>query len=400
MIAPMIALGDVLADIRPGFASGDDLTEGVFQVRMNNLSREGALLLDKRRRVSPQSKHVDQSLLQPGDVLFNATNSPELVGKTALFSGCDEPVVISNHFIRLRTCGRRLDSRYLTRWLQREFQRGFFRAKCKQWVNQATFGRDRLVEMRIPLPPMEEQRRIARVLDAADALRSKRRMVIARLDSLTQAVFIDMFGDPVTNPLEWRDDRVLADVADVRSGITKGRKTGSAPLTSVPYLAVVNVQDGHIQLDPLKSIDATAAEIENYAVRCGDILLTEGGDPDKLGRGAVWHGQVEPCIHQNHVFRVRLTADSMAAEFLSHLLASQRGKRYFLGMAKQTTGIASINMTQLRAFPLLEPPRATQDEFLNLIYSVQVARASADRSAEQLDALFASLQQRAFRGEL
>lgn len=250
------------------------------------------------------------------------------------------------------------------------------------------------------LPPIEEQRRIAAVLDAADELRAKRRTAIAKLDSLTQAIFIDMFGDPVRNPRGWRDDRVLADVAEVRSGITKGRKTGSAPLTSVPYLAVVNVQDGHIQLDPLKLIDATATEIERYAVHRGDILLTEGGDPDKLGRGAVWRGQIEPCIHQNHVFRVRLAADSMTPEFLSHLLASQRGKRYFLRMAKQTTGIASINMTQLRAFPLLEPPRAAQDEFLSTISSVQAARASADRSAEQLDALFASLQQLAFRGEL
>ena len=257
-----------------------------------------------------------------------------------------------------------------------------------------------VADIEIPLPPLEEQTRIAAVLDAADALRAKRRQAIAKLDSLTQAIFIDMFGDPVTNPLEWRDDRVLADVAEVRSGITKGRRTGSAPLTSVPYLAVVNVQDGHMQLDPLKSIDATAAEIEKYAVYRGDILLTEGGDPDKLGRGAVWHGQVEPCIHQNHVFRVRLAADSMTPEFLSHLLASQRGKRYFLRMAKQTTGIASINMTQLRAFPLLEPPRAPQDEFLSRISSVQAARALADRSADQLDTLFASLQQRAFRGEL
>ena len=257
-----------------------------------------------------------------------------------------------------------------------------------------------LASFEIPLPPVEDQRRIAAILDAADVLRVKRLQAIAKFDSLTQAVFIDMFGDPVTNPLEWRDDQVLADIADVRSGITKGRKTGSARLTSVPYLAVVNVQDGHIRLDPIKSIDATAAEIEKYAVHRGDILLTEGGDPDKLGRGAVWHGQVEPCIHQNHVFRVRLVADSMTPEFLSHLLASQRGKRYFLSMAKQTTGIASINMTQLRAFPLLEPPRAAQDEFLNRISSVRAASTPADRSAKHLDALFGSLQQRAFRGEL
>ena len=386
--------------MRPGFASGDDLADGIFQIRMNNVSREGELLLDKRRRVPPDGKQVSVSVLSPGDVLFNATNSPDLVGKTAVFTGCDEPTVFSNHFIRLRALEHQLDPRYLARWLQREFGRGYFKAKCKQWVNQATFGPDRLVEMQIPLPPLKEQRRIAAVLDAAVALRTMRLRALATLDNLTQAIFIDMFGDPVANPLGWRDDRVLADVAEVRSGITKGRKTGHASLTSVPYLAVVNVQDGFIELDPLKSIDATTAEIEKYALSAGDILLTEGGDADKLGRGAVWNGQVEPCIHQNHVFRVRLVSEDMTPEFLSRLLASQRGKRYFLRMAKQTTGIASINMTQLRGFPLLEPPRAAQDEFLDRLSCVGETEARLKHSASQLNALFAALQQRAFRGEL
>ena len=171
-------------------------------------------------------------------------------------------------------------------------------------------------------------------------------------------------------------------------------------MTSIPYLAVVNVQDGFIALDPLKSIDATADEVDKYSLHRGDILLTEGGDPDKLGRGAVWYRQIEPCIHQNHVFRVRLVDDQMTPEFLSRLLASPRGKRYFLRMAKQTTGIASINMTQLRAFPLLEPPRAIQEEFLTRLARVQEAEAAFQLSLEQLDTLFASLQQRAFRGEL
>ncbi len=292
---------------------------------------------------------------------------------------------------------RSLDPRYLWNWISfgaHELSARARGATFKQ-VNKAD-----LAGWNIPLPLIEEQRRIAAVLDAAEALRAKRRQALERLDSLTQAIFIDMFGDPVSNPWGWRDDRVLADVSEVRSGITKGRKTGSDPLTAVPYLAVANVQDGFIQLEPLKSIEATGAEISKYSLQIGDIVLTEGGDPDKLGRGAVWNGQVDPCIHQNHVFRVRLIDDSMTPEFLSRLLGSHRGKRYFLRMAKQTTGIASINMTQLRAFPLLEPPRAAQDEFLNRLLRIQEVEATIQHSRKQLDVLFASLQQRAFRGEL
>ena len=338
-----------------------------------------------------------RQLIATGDVLVSTVRpnlnavayvDPDLDGATA-----------STGFCVLRPRPNELDGRYLFHWVRT----GQFIGRLLQRATGASYPAvsDKIVTAApIPLPPIEEQRRIAAVLDAAEALRTKRRLTLTKLGTLTQATFIDMFGDPVANPFGWRDDRVLADVADVRSGITKGRKTGSASLTPVPYLAVVNVQDGYIQLDPLKSIEATAAEIEKYALQIGDILLTEGGDPDKLGRGAVWHGQVEPCIHQNHVFRVRMVDDNMMPEFLSRLLASQRGKRYFLRMAKQTTGIASINMTQLRAFPLLEPPRATQDEFLSRISCVQAVEGSIKRSLVQLDALCAAIQQRAFRGEL
>ena len=178
------------------------------------------------------------------------------------------------------------------------------------------------------------------------------------------------------------------------------RKTGDAQLTTGPYLAVVNVQDGFIEMEPLKSIDATDKELERYRLVHGDILLTEGGDPDKLGRGAVWTAPVDPCIHQKHVFRVRVTDEKVTPEFLSRLLGSTRGKRYFLRMAKQTTGIASINMTQLRNFPILEPPLSLQKEYLSRTADVDQQRALVDRSATELDQLFASLQQRAFRGEL
>ena len=250
------------------------------------------------------------------------------------------------------------------------------------------------------LPPLPEQRRIAAILDQADALRAKRREALAQLDRLAQSVFVEMFGDPVSNPMNWPESHVLGDVAEIVSGITKGRKISSSATRSVPYLAVANVQDKALNLAVVKEIEATEDEISRYALKKNDLLLTEGGDPDKLGRGTLWNDELPECIHQNHVFRVRLTHGEVHPLFLNWLVGSQRGKKYFLRSAKQTTGIASINMTQLRGFPLFMPPLAMQEAFAARIHAVEVQRQAHRAALAELDALFASLQHRAFRGEL
>ena len=205
-----------------------------------------------------------------------------------------------------------------------------------------------LKSLSIPLPPLGEQERIVKLLDEADALRKLRAEADRRLGELVPALFYEMFG---TTTLPYVP---LADVAEVVSGVAKGGRKSSG-LVEIPYLRVANVQDGHLVLDEVKTITVSEEEGQRYLLKHGDVLLTEGGDPDKLGRGTVWRGEVPDCIHQNHIFRVRPTA-SARAEYLSAIIASERGKRYFLRAAKQTTGIATINMTQLKAFPVLVPP--------------------------------------------
>ncbi|NVN90154.1 MAG: restriction endonuclease subunit S [Desulfuromonadales bacterium] len=252
----------------------------------------------------------------------------------------------------------------------------------------------------INLPSLPEQRRIAAALDKAEELRAKRRSTLALLDEYNQSIFIEMFGDTVTNPKGWSETISLGEVADIVSGVTKNGKLNGKVTREIPYLAVVNVQDKSLNLSVVKSIEATEAEINRYRLQKGDLLLTEGGDPDKLGRGTLWNEELPECIHQNHIFRVRLTTDKIHPFFLNWLVGSQRGKKYFLRSAKQTTGIASINMTQLRGFPLLLPPVALQHEFARRIAAVEILKASHRASLAELDALFAALQYRAFRGEL
>lgn len=330
-----------------------------------------------------------------GDVLFSKDGT---VGKVFVVDKDERFAVLSSMAI-LRPKSALLDAKYFG-WV----------LKTDSCLNQASRSKTGsairriilkdLKRVQFPLPPLAEQKRIAAILDAADALRAKRRESLAQLDTLLQSTFLEMFGDPVTNPKGWDDSTKLGEIAEIVSGITKGRKTNGTVLREVPYLAVANVQNRHLKLDAVKTIAATKAEIEKYALMPGDLLLTEGGDPDKLGRGSLWNGEISECIHQNHVFRVRLKSSVIAPLFLNWIVGSERGKRYFLRSAKQTTGIASINMTQLKGFSILMPPLDLQRRFATIVESIECQKTRLRAHLAELDTLFASLQSRAFNGEL
>jgi len=155
-------------------------------------------------------------------------------------------------------------------------------------------------------------------------------------------------------PKGWKIER-LDKLAEVQTGIAKGAQK-ERPVVSLPYLRVANVQDGHVDLTEMKCIEVPERKVNRFLLRRGDLLMTEGGDFDKLGRGCIWEGQIEPCVHQNHVFAVRVTSPHLRNDFLAKLTASPWGRRYFLRCSKKSTNLASINTSQLKAFPILLPP--------------------------------------------
>ncbi len=311
----------------------------------------------------------------------------------------DDAGVATTELVPLRCDAARLDAHYLAHYLRGpEFLR--FATSVVAGAKMPRMVMSEFWKFPIPLPRLPEQRRIAAILDQADALRAMRREALAQLDSLAQSIFIEMFGDPVANPMGWPETFKLGGLADIVSGVTKGRKFGDAPTRVVPYLAVANVQDKALRLSDVKEIEASEAEIARYRLLRNDLLLTEGGDPDKLGRGTLWNDELPECIHQNHIFRVRLTNQAVLPLFLNWLVGSSRGKKYFLRSAKQTTGIASINMSQLREFPLLLPPLTLQQSFALRIQAIESLKATHRSALAESDALFASLQHRAFSGGL
>ncbi|MFJ5529167.1 hypothetical protein [Streptomyces sp. NPDC093261] len=172
-------------------------------------------------------------------------------------------------------------------------------------------------------------------------------------------------------------------LAEVTGGVTLGPRIPSGSSVELPYLRVANVQDGYICTDDIKTLRVAKESVERFRVRPGDVLLTEGGDFDKLGRGAVWDGRIDPCLHQNHVFRVRCS-EKLLPEFLALYLASPAGRSYFLRIAKQTTNLATISSSQLKAMPVPLVPLQQQWHAVGIATAVREVKRGVERSIEKL----------------
>ena len=247
----------------------------------------------------------------------------------------------------------------------------------------------------IPFPSIKDQIEIANIISKASEIISLRQEQLEKLEELIRARFVEMFGDMFLNTMGWQEES-LESLADIVSGITKGRKIKEKKLIEVPYMAVSNVKNGYIDWTTVKTIEATEQEINQYRLLPDDVLMTEGGDPDKLGRGAIIREPLENCIHQNHIFRVRLNESIVLPDFFEEYLQHQRAKRYFLGCAKQTTGIASINMKQLRALPVLIPPLKLQQQFSDFVRELNKSKDSVQKALDEAQLLFDSLMQQYF----
>jgi len=196
----------------------------------------------------------------------------------------------------------------------------------------------------------------------------------------------------------------LQDLAEIKGGLTLGKKRRQTDrLREVPYLRVANVQRGFLNLDEVKTVAATNSEVEDLRLLGGDILFNEGGDRDKLGRGWVWSGEIPECIHQNHVFRARLRSLVLVPKLVS-MYANSFGQAYFLGRGKQTTNLASINLTKLCRLPIPVPPG---NEQRRIVAKLETLLDRSRRAKEVLDAVPALIERfrrsvlaAAFRGDL
>jgi type I restriction enzyme S subunit len=213
---------------------------------------------------------------------------------------------VNNHAHVLRP-KQNIDIRYLCRHLERYDVTPFITGSTRGKLTKSAASK-----IPISVPPIAEQRRIAAILDKADAIRRKRKQAIQYTEELLRATFLDMFGDPVTNPKGW-DVVKLGAISKIQGGLQVTSKRKNLPIEA-PYLRVANVYRDRLVIDEIKTIRVTSEELRRTILDVGDLLIVEGhGNNQEIGRSSVWDGSIKSCTHQNHLIRVRLD-DSKAEQ--------------------------------------------------------------------------------------
>lgn len=361
-------------------------------VDLTAVNRDEKQIEGPRRIATKGAPSRARQLVASGDVLVSTVRpnlnavarvQPELDGATA-----------STGFCVLRPRRDALDGNYLFHWVRTQH----FVSAMTERATGANYPAvsDRIVlESLIPLPPLPEQRRIAGVLDRAEALRAKRRAALAQLDTLTQSVFLDMFGDPATNPNAF-PQHPLIEFVDPDRPITYGiLMPGPHQESGVDYVRVVDMVDGGISLASVrKTTEAISDSYRRSLVATEDLLMSIRGH---VGRCAVVPRELDGANITQDTARLAIT--NAVPTFIRECLRSA-GLQHW--MARHTKGVAvrGINLGDVKRIPVIAPPRDQQQRFAERAAAVDRLRAVHRTALAQLDALFSALQHRAFRGEL
>jgi type I restriction enzyme S subunit len=407
-----VRLGEAASHLRSGFASRKKgaVNGDLLHLRPYNIAVDGTLDLSQQFSVPSKSAPGGEIFLQPGDILFNNTNSVELVGKTALVKA-GLRAAFSNHITHIRTDIEVCEGAWIALALRSLWQQGFFAQRCNKWIGQAGFNTNMLIAIPIPLPPLAEQRRIvARVEALMERVREAKRLredAITDADGLMRAALKELFSFPGGLPAGWQWT-TIADVGDSQRDTVQtgpfGAQLKSSEFTEegVPVLAIGNVQGGYLDTTDLKYVsESKADQLSRYKIRSGDLLFTRMGT---VGRSCVVPGYAEGWLISYHLLRVGVDCSHCLAEYLYYSLGGSQRVLDQLEARSRGATRAGVNTQILMELEFPLPPLAEQHRVIAYLDSIRAQAAALKRAQEDTDAELRRLEQaildRAFRGEL
>ncbi len=362
-------------------STDDYVDEGVPLARIVNLD---GLKLSEKNFVYITNEHainLGRSRFFKGDIIFAKTGAT--VGKCALNTNVDSGI-LSSSCIKIQ-----VSKKYSNRFFYYFFNSSQFNEALRMSCNGTTRDTINLkpfASLNCVIPPLEDQKKIANYLEtectSIDSVIEQTRASIEEYKKLKQAVITQAVTKGIRSdrqmkdsgiewigkiPTSWRVTK-LKYYSQIRSGITLGKVYPvGTELIEYPYLRVANVQGSYTDLTDVATIKVTQEEAKKYRLHKGELLMTEGGDRDKLGRGSVWHAEIDPCLHQNHVFALHTESDCLLAEYVSYLTDSYVGRDYFDVTANQSVHLASTNSTTIMNFRIPFPPIDEQKQIVTYL---------------------------------
>jgi type I restriction enzyme S subunit len=400
--APETKLGDIAEFIRGINFKPDDVvplgTEGsVGCMRTKNVQDE----LDCIDVWGVPKKFVrrDEQLLKEGDILVSSANSWNLVGKCCWIPKLDWPASFGGFVSVLRANPLKVDPRFLYRWFASNPTQSLLRSFGQKTTNISNLNIERCLNLKLVLPPLPEQRRIAAILDQADALRAKRREALAELDQISESTFLEMFGDPVSNPLNWTRAKL---VELLSSGPQNGLyKPASDYGDGTPILRIDGFYDGIVtNLGSLKRVRIGDNELQTWRLFEGDIVINRVNSREYLGKSALIPSLAEPTIFESNMMRFSIKDDKALPQYIIQFLQTAYIRGQIAAAAKDAVNQSSINQQDVKGFIVNLPPVELQRKFKSRQEFVNRIKVPYRKSLEAYNSLFSSLQHRAFRGEL
>lgn len=390
-------LGDVADFIRGVTYKPEDVTEtfaegSVVCMRTANVQAT----LDESSLVSIQRTLVknDKKILVEGDLLVSTANSWNLVGKCCWVPRLGYAATAGGFIAILRGDDAKIDRRYLYRWFSSPKTQLEARNCGRQTTNISNMDVNRCLALRVPLPSLPEQRRIAAILDKADALRANRREAIAKLDQLVQSVFLDMFGDPVTNSHGFK----VMELGEVASQVTDGaHHTPVREEQGIPLLSARNVLMGSIDFSNTDFVGQD--EYERLRKRCeplrGDILISCSGSIGRVARVST----DTPFVLVRSAALVKLKPDVISPAFIEYQLRTPFLQAQMQRSARSSSQ-ANLFQKPIRELQIVVAPLAQQRRFESFVGEVQARRDVLVEAEEKVSSLISSLQSAAFQGKL
>lgn len=396
MSAPLLtAIGTLVEPISSWTPERDD-PDGVFTyIDLSAVDQDAKVIAGARTIACAEAPSRARQLVRAGDVLVS-TVRPNLNGVARVPPEFDGATA-STGFCVLRPKPSSLDGDYVFQWVKSSH----FVSEMVRRATGASYPAvsDRIVfESKVPLPPLPQQRRLAEILNKADALRANRRAALAHLDVLTQSIFLDMFGDPATNPKGWPEVPLGSHASKIGSGATPLGGEAAYKNTGIALIRSMNVRDGRFSRDGLAFIDDhQAARLDGVVVEADDVLLNITGA--SVARVCRAPREVLPARVNQHVAIIRPTG-GFDPRFLEQCMLYPSMKHRLLRIAGAGATREAITKDAIERLTVIQPPREKQDSFASLVRLREALEVVKGNHLTGADALFVSLQHLAFHGEL